>query len=197
MDRVLDAKLNHDIPWPQSELAFTLTLTSLPVPNCPKIQFLPSIFHLATHKSQTTEFLIAQLGQSGSPEESCSSKFPFQNVGGPWGLGNLQRTRLFCGLPKICASRHFERALSSMNNGDFCLFPGDVPPISMSPISQSQFIPLGEVLLLAISAMNSAHKSVTQETLTEHLQTCFPGNINLLSHSSFLYTGEYIWICCI
>ncbi|XP_068181678.1 storkhead-box protein 2 isoform X2 [Antennarius striatus] len=45
----------------------------------------------------------------------------------------------------------------------------------MSPISQSQFIPLGDVLLLAISAMNSAHKPVTQEALTEHLQTCFPG----------------------
>ncbi|KAM8848521.1 storkhead-box protein 2-like isoform 1-T1 [Synchiropus picturatus] len=52
---------------------------------------------------------------------------------------------------------------------------GDVSPISMSPISQSQFIPLGEVLLLAISAMNSAHKPVTQEALTDHLQTCFPG----------------------
>ena len=56
------------------------------------------------------------------------------------------------------------------------LSAGDVSPISMSPISQSQFIPLGEVLLLAISAMNSAHKPVTQEALTEHLQTCFPGN---------------------
>ncbi|XP_029021311.1 storkhead-box protein 2-like isoform X2 [Betta splendens] len=52
---------------------------------------------------------------------------------------------------------------------------GDVSPISMSPISQSQFIPLGEVLLLAISAMNSAHKPVTQEALIEHLQSCFPG----------------------
>ncbi|XP_053734762.1 storkhead-box protein 2-like isoform X4 [Synchiropus splendidus] len=55
------------------------------------------------------------------------------------------------------------------------LVKGDVSPISMSPISQSQFIPLGEVLLLAISAMNSAHKPVTQEALTDHLQTCFPG----------------------
>uniref|UniRef100_A0AAY5K7S8 Winged helix Storkhead-box1 domain-containing protein n=1 Tax=Esox lucius TaxID=8010 RepID=A0AAY5K7S8_ESOLU len=52
---------------------------------------------------------------------------------------------------------------------------GDVSPISMSPISQSQFIPLGEVLCLAISAMNSARKPVTQEALTEHLATCFPG----------------------
>ena len=59
---------------------------------------------------------------------------------------------------------------------DLSLSTGDVSPISMSPISQSQFIPLGEVLLLAISAMNSAHKPVTQEALTEHLQTCFPGN---------------------
>ncbi|KAF7227900.1 storkhead-box protein 2 [Nothobranchius furzeri] len=52
---------------------------------------------------------------------------------------------------------------------------GDVSPISMSPISQSQFIPLGDVLLLAISAINSIHKPVTQEALMEHLRTCFPG----------------------
>ncbi|XP_008936760.1 PREDICTED: storkhead-box protein 2-like, partial [Merops nubicus] len=51
---------------------------------------------------------------------------------------------------------------------------GDVSPISMSPISQSQFIPLGEILCLAISAMNSARKQVTQEALMEHLTTCFP-----------------------
>ncbi|CDQ64199.1 unnamed protein product [Oncorhynchus mykiss] len=53
--------------------------------------------------------------------------------------------------------------------------PGDVSPISMSPISQSQFIPLGEILCLAISAMNSARKPVNQEALMEHLATCFPG----------------------
>ncbi|KAI1238358.1 hypothetical protein IHE44_0013083 [Lamprotornis superbus] len=52
---------------------------------------------------------------------------------------------------------------------------GDVSPISMSPITQSQFIPLGEILCLAISAMNSARKQVTQEALMEHLTTCFPG----------------------
>lgn len=59
-----------------------------------------------------------------------------------------------------------------------CLSAGDVSPISMSPISQSQFIPLGEILCLAISAMNSARKPVTQEALMEHLTTCFPGNGN-------------------
>ncbi|KAM7168254.1 storkhead-box protein 2 isoform 3-T3 [Macrochelys suwanniensis] len=52
---------------------------------------------------------------------------------------------------------------------------GDVSPINMSPISQSQFIPLGEILCLAISAMNAARKQVTQEALMEHLTTCFPG----------------------
>ncbi|XP_015239360.1 PREDICTED: storkhead-box protein 2 isoform X1 [Cyprinodon variegatus] len=52
---------------------------------------------------------------------------------------------------------------------------GDVSPISMSPISQSQFIPLGEILCLAISAMNSAHKPVNQEALMEHLTASFPG----------------------
>uniref|UniRef100_A0A3B5AUZ7 Storkhead box 2 n=1 Tax=Stegastes partitus TaxID=144197 RepID=A0A3B5AUZ7_9TELE len=51
----------------------------------------------------------------------------------------------------------------------------DVSPISMSPISQSQFIPLGEILCLAISSMNSAHKPVNQEALVEHLTASFPG----------------------
>uniref|UniRef100_A0A3B4B0V8 Winged helix Storkhead-box1 domain-containing protein n=1 Tax=Periophthalmus magnuspinnatus TaxID=409849 RepID=A0A3B4B0V8_9GOBI len=53
--------------------------------------------------------------------------------------------------------------------------PSDVSPITMSPISQSQFIPLGEILCLAISAMNSAHKPVNQEALVEHLTASFPG----------------------
>lgn len=72
----------------------------------------------------------------------------------------------------------------SLKVTNFCLFTGDVSPISMSPISQSQFIPLGEVLLLAISAMNSAHKPVTQEALTEHLQSCFPGKTS--SHTNII-----------
>ncbi|KAK3572827.1 hypothetical protein QTP86_007828 [Hemibagrus guttatus] len=56
---------------------------------------------------------------------------------------------------------------------------GDVSPISMSPISQSQFIPLGEILCLAISAMNSARKPVTQDALMEHLNTCFPAQFGV------------------
>uniref|UniRef100_A0A8C5G5N2 Storkhead-box protein 2-like n=1 Tax=Gouania willdenowi TaxID=441366 RepID=A0A8C5G5N2_GOUWI len=55
------------------------------------------------------------------------------------------------------------------------IYCGDVSPITMSPISQSQFIPLGEILCLAISAMNSAHKPVNQEALVEHLTASFPG----------------------
>lgn len=69
----------------------------------------------------------------------------------------------------------------------FCLWlcpAGDVSPISMSPISQSQFIPLGDILCLAISAMNSARKTVTQETLIEHLATCFPGSTLHKFHDS-------------
>ncbi|XP_026872902.2 storkhead-box protein 2 isoform X2 [Electrophorus electricus] len=71
---------------------------------------------------------------------------------------------------------------------------GDVSPISMSPISQSQFIPLGEILCLAISAMNSARKTVTQETLTEHLATCFPGvptpSLEILRHTLNMLVRE-------
>lgn len=74
---------------------------------------------------------------------------------------------------------------------EHCLSAGDVSPISMSPISQSQFIPLGEILCLAISAMNSARKPVTQEALMEHLTTCFPGNGRSREH---LPLGRELWL---
>nr|XP_020658472.1 storkhead-box protein 2 isoform X1 [Pogona vitticeps] len=70
--------------------------------------------------------------------------------------------------------KHFPPAFLSQASRGY-MTSGDVSPISMSPISQSQFIPLGEILCLAISAMNSARKQVTQEALMEHLTTCFPG----------------------
>ncbi|KAM4809000.1 storkhead-box protein 2 [Rhinophrynus dorsalis] len=70
--------------------------------------------------------------------------------------------------------KHFPPAFISQASRGY-MTSGDVSPISMSPISQSQFIPLGEILCLAISAMNSARKPVTQEALMEHLTTCFPG----------------------
>ncbi|XP_058263641.1 storkhead-box protein 2 isoform X3 [Hemibagrus wyckioides] len=64
----------------------------------------------------------------------------------------------------------------------------------MSPISQSQFIPLGDILCLAISAMNSARKTVTQETLIEHLATCFPGvptpSLEVLRHTLNMLVRE-------
>uniref|UniRef100_A0A3Q2WNY8 Storkhead box 2a n=2 Tax=Haplochromini TaxID=319058 RepID=A0A3Q2WNY8_HAPBU len=80
------------------------------------------------------------------------------------------------------AERPLEHNLSRSEKDILVLLPppppppaGDVSPISMSPISQSQFIPLGEILCLAISAMNSAHKPVNQEALVEHLTASFPG----------------------
>ncbi|XP_029439476.1 storkhead-box protein 2 isoform X1 [Rhinatrema bivittatum] len=70
--------------------------------------------------------------------------------------------------------KHFPPAFLSQAARGY-VTAGDVSPISMSPISQSQFIPLGEILCLAISTMNSARKAVTQEALMEHLTICFPG----------------------
>ncbi|XP_078453610.1 LOW QUALITY PROTEIN: uncharacterized protein LOC144720615 [Lampetra planeri] len=52
---------------------------------------------------------------------------------------------------------------------------GEVGPILMSPDSQSQFIPLSDVLCAAISHLNSKQQAVTQDSLLKHLAHKFPG----------------------